>query len=145
MLIRNLKEQSKRLTPIHATLFLAGLYEDTGNLTFPATKAEDALAAAYLLQQGADLSVLNSFLRPAYVESQRKILTRMLQSAQRMRLGGYQIGINKLDITGHVDNLAVVVGMYREILNVAAALADHDIYGAGNRQNGGGVGASLRA
>ena len=121
LLIRNLKKQNKRLTPIQATLFLAGLYEDTGNLTFPATKAEDALAAAYLLQQGADLSVLNSFLRPAYGESQRKILTRMLQSAQRKRLGGYQIGINKLDITGHVDNLAVVVGMYREILNVDAA------------------------
>ena len=100
---------------------MAGLYEDTGNLTFPATKAEDALAAAYLLQQGADLSVLNSFLRPAYGERQRTILTRMLQSAQRKRLGGYQIGINKLDITGHVDNLAVVVGMYREILNVDAA------------------------
>jgi CBS domain-containing protein len=120
-LIRNLKEQNKRLTPIQATLFLAGLYEDTGNLTFPATKAEDALAAAHLLQQGADLSVLNSFLRPAYGESQRKILTRMLQSAQRKRFGGYQIGINKLDITGHVNNLAVVVGMYREILNVDAA------------------------
>ena len=121
LLIRNLKQQNKKLTPIQATLFLAGLYEDTGNLTFPATKAEDALAAAYLLQQGADLSVLNSFLRPAYGESQRKILTRMLQSAQRKRLGGYQIGINKLDISGHVNNLAVVVGMYREILNVDAA------------------------
>jgi nanoRNase/pAp phosphatase (c-di-AMP/oligoRNAs hydrolase) len=121
LLIRNLKQQNKRLTPIQATLFLAGLYEDTGNLTFPATKAEDALAAAYLLQQDADLSVLTSFLRPAYGEGQRKILTRMLQSAQRKRLGGYHIGINKLDITGHVDNLAVVVGMYREILNVDAA------------------------
>ncbi|MBL0712922.1 MAG: CBS domain-containing protein [Desulfosarcina sp.] len=121
LLIRNLKQQNKRLTPTQATLFLAGLYEDTGNLTFPATKAEDAFAAAYLLQQGADLSVLNSFLRTAYGESQRKILTRMLQSAKRKRFGGYQISINKLDITGHVNGLAVVVGMYREILNVAAA------------------------
>ena len=121
LLIRELKQQNKEVTPIQATLFLAGIYEDTGNLTFPCTKAEDALAAALLLQQGADLSVLNSFLRPAYGESQRKILTRMLQSAQRKRFGGYQIGINKLDITGHVNNLAVVVGMYREILNVDAA------------------------
>jgi hypothetical protein len=43
----------------------------------------------------ADLIVLNSFLRPAYGESQRKILTRMLQSAQRKRLGAYQIGSNE--------------------------------------------------
>ena len=121
LLILNLKQQNKRLTPIQATLFLAGIYEDTGNLTFPATKAEDALAAAYLLQQGADLNVLNSFLRPAYGESQRTILTEMLQSVQTKRFGGYQIAIDKLDITGHVNNLAVVVGMYREILNVDAA------------------------
>ena len=121
LLIRNLKQQNQKLTPIQATLFLAGLYEDTGNLTFPATKAEDALAAAYLLQQGADLSVLSSFLKPAYGENQRKVLTRMLQSAQKSRIGGYQISFNQVNINGHVDNLAVVVGMYREILNVDAA------------------------
>jgi len=121
LLIRSLKQQNIRLTPIQATLFLAGLYEDTGNLTFPATKAEDALAAAYLLQQGADLSVLSSFLKPAYGENQRKVLTRMLQSAKKTRLGSYQISFNQVNIDGYVDNLAVVVGMYREILNVDVA------------------------
>jgi nanoRNase/pAp phosphatase (c-di-AMP/oligoRNAs hydrolase) len=121
LLIRNLKQQNQNLTPIQATLFLAGLYEDTGNLTFPATKAEDALAAAYLLQQGADLSVLSSFLKPAYGEDQRKVLTRMLQSAKKSRLGGHQISFNQLRINGHVNNLAVVVGMYREILDVDVA------------------------
>ena len=121
LLIRNLKQQNQQLTPIQATLFLAGLYEDTGNLTFPATKAEDALAAAYLLQQGADLSVLSSFLKPAYGENQRKVLTRMLQSAKKSRLGGYQISFNQVNINGHVNNLAVVVGMYREIFNVDVA------------------------
>jgi len=121
LLIRNLRQQNQKLTPIQATLFLAGFYEDTGNLTFPATKAEDALAAAYLLQQGADLIVLSSFLKPAYGENQRKVLTRMLQSAQKSRLGGYQISFNQVNIDGHVNNLAVVVGMYREIFNVDVA------------------------
>jgi len=32
LLIRSLKQQNIRLAPIQATLFLAGLYEDTGNL-----------------------------------------------------------------------------------------------------------------
>jgi tRNA nucleotidyltransferase (CCA-adding enzyme) len=121
LLIRGIKQQNIELTPIQATLFLAGLYEDTGNLTFPATKAEDALAAAYLLQQGADLSVLSSFLRPAYGENQRKVLTRMLQSAKKTRLGSYQISFNQVNIDGYVNNLAVVVGMYREIFDVDVA------------------------
>jgi nanoRNase/pAp phosphatase (c-di-AMP/oligoRNAs hydrolase)/CBS domain-containing protein len=121
LLIRFLKQQNKALTPIHATLFLAGLYEDTGNLTFPATKAEDALAAAYLLQEGADLNVLSSFLKPAYGENQRKVLTRMLQSAKKNRLAGYQVSFNQVNMKGYVNNLSVVVGMYREIVNVDVA------------------------
>ena len=66
LMIRRLKQEKKILTPIQATLFLAGLYEDTGNLTFPASTAEDAYAAAYLLERKADLNIINSFLRPAY-------------------------------------------------------------------------------
>ena len=121
LLIRGIKQQNIELTPIQATLFLAGLYEDTGNLTFPATTAEDALAAAYLLQQGADLSVLSSFLKPAYGVGQRKVLTRMLQSVEKKRIGGYQFSFNQVNIDGYVNNLAVVVGMYREIVNVDVA------------------------
>jgi hypothetical protein len=34
-----------------------------------------------------DLSALNSFLRPAYGESQKNVLTDMLQSAKRNRFG----------------------------------------------------------
>ena len=42
LMIAKLKAEKKILTPILATLFLSGLYEDTGNLTFPSTTAEDA-------------------------------------------------------------------------------------------------------
>ncbi|CAB1077702.1 tRNA nucleotidyltransferase, N-terminal domain [Olavius algarvensis Delta 1 endosymbiont] len=41
LLTRQLKNNRTLLTPIQATLFLAGIYEDTGNLTFSATTAED--------------------------------------------------------------------------------------------------------
>jgi tRNA nucleotidyltransferase (CCA-adding enzyme) len=121
LMVRRLKQEKKVLTPIQATLFLAGLYEDTGNLTFPASTAEDAYAAAYLLERKADLNIISSFLRPAYGEKQKNILFEMLQSAKRDRLNGYSISINKLMLKDYVDNLAVVVHMYREILNVDVA------------------------
>ncbi len=121
LLVRKLKEESKILTPIQATLFLAGIYEDTGNLTFPSSKAEDAYAAAYLLERRADLNIINTFLRPAYGEKQKNILFKMLQTAQRIKINGHWVSINKNDVQGHVDSLAVVVRMYMEILNVDAA------------------------
>ncbi len=121
LMIRQLKSENKKLTPIQATLFLTGLYEDTGHLTFPASTAEDAYAAAYLLERKADLGIVSKFLRPAYGEKQKHVLFTMLKSAKRDKVNGYNVSFNKVDIEGHVDSLAVVVNMYREILNVDAA------------------------
>lgn len=121
LMVRKLREKKPRLTPIHSTLFLAGLYEDTGNLSFPSTTAEDAHAAAYLLEHQADLNVLNSFLRPVYGEKQKDILFQMLQSTSKEKVNGFNICFNIQEINGHVSNLSVVVHMYREILNVDAA------------------------
>jgi nanoRNase/pAp phosphatase (c-di-AMP/oligoRNAs hydrolase) len=121
LMIRQLKKENKVVTPIQATLFLAGIYEDTGNLMFPSSKAEDAYAAAFLLEQKADLHVISSLLRPAYGEKQKNILFNMLKSANKVKIDGHHVSMCKLEIEGHVDSLAVVVGMYREIFDVDAA------------------------
>jgi tRNA nucleotidyltransferase (CCA-adding enzyme) len=121
LMLRCLKAEDIRLSPIQATLFLAGLYEDTGNLTFAGTTAEDAYAAAYLLEQGADLSILTKFLRPAYGVKQKNVLFEMLKNARRVRLNGHRLSISKLEVRGHVEGLALVVGMFRDIMNVDAA------------------------
>ena len=78
-------------------------------------------AAGYLLERKADLGIVNTFLRPAYGEKQKEILFRMLQSARRLSINGHSISFNSQEIKGHVDNLAVVVRMYMEIVNVDAA------------------------
>lgn len=121
LLVRELKKKRKPLTPMQATLLLAGIYEDTGNLSFPSTTAEDAHAAGWLLEHKADLLILGTFLKPAYSEKHKAILSQMLQNAERSKIKGHRISINKVSIAGHVDNLAVVVRMVMEILNVDAA------------------------
>jgi len=121
LLVRELKKERKIITPMQATLFLCGLYEDTGNLTFTSATAEDAYAAAWLLERKADLTIVGTFLRPAYGEKQKNILFDMLQSADRMKVNGHNLSLSRVDIKGHVESLAVVVRMFREILNVDAA------------------------
>jgi nanoRNase/pAp phosphatase (c-di-AMP/oligoRNAs hydrolase)/CBS domain-containing protein len=121
LLARQLKLEGKLLTPIQATLMLAGIYEDTGNMTFPSTTAEDAHAAAYLLERRADLNIISTFLKPAYGEKHKNILFKMLQTSRRSKINGHSISINKIDIEGYVDSLAVVVRMYMEIINVEVA------------------------
>ena len=121
LLVRQLRQEAKLLTPIQATLLLAGIYEDTGNLTFPSTIAEDAYAAGYLLDRKADLNIISTFLRPAYGEKQKNILFKMLQTARRIKINGHSVSINKIDVEGYVDSLAVVVRMYMDIINVDVA------------------------
>ena len=121
LMLRYLKDGRLPLTPIQASLFLLGLYEDTGNLTFPSTKAEDAHAAAYLLENGADLHIIGTFLSPTYGRKQKDVLFRMLHRSERLMIDGYSVSINRLKVRGYTNNLALVVQMYRQILNVDAA------------------------
>jgi tRNA nucleotidyltransferase (CCA-adding enzyme) len=121
LMSQQLEADAVQLSPIHATLFLAGIYEDTGNLLFPATTAADARAAAYLLEQGADLTVIGTHLRPGYGEKQKEVLFGMLESAERVRLNGYDLSFSQQTVRGHVANLSLVVQMYLQILNVDAA------------------------
>lgn len=121
LMIREIKKRGIRLTPMQATLFLTGLYEDTGSLTFSSTTPEDAHAAGYLLEHRADLNILSTFLQPAYGEKQRNILFEMIKTAPRMKVNHFSVSINAVHIEGHVNNLSLVVNMYRDILNVDAA------------------------
>ncbi len=120
LMVRQLRAENIQPTPVQATLFLTALHEDTGNLLFPTTRPEDALAAAWLLEKGADLNVLSSWLRPVYGEKQKNILFEMLRSENTRRIRGYNISFHKLGIDGHVGSLALVVHMCREILNADA-------------------------
>ncbi len=121
LMVRKLKSMRKIITPIQATLFLIGLYEDTGNLTFSSCTPEDAYAAGWLLDRKADLTLANKFLRPAYGEKQKNVLFEMLKNAGRLTINGYSVSISRIQLKGHVTNLALVVRMYRDIVNVDAA------------------------
>ncbi len=121
LLVEELRAKNIDFSPIQATLFLAGIYEDTGHLTFPSTSARDLRAAAFLLEKHADLKVIQTILRPTYGPKQKDILFRMLADAKRVKLNGYRMSLSKMDIEGHVPGLAEVVSMYRNVVNVDVA------------------------
>ncbi len=117
---RELQKRGIELTPLDSTVMLIGLYEDTGHLSFPGTTADDARAAAYLLDNKADLNVAGFFLNPPYEENQKEILFEMMKEAQKRSFYGHSIGFNHITLDKKVPNLAAVVNMYRKIINVDA-------------------------
>lgn len=126
IMARALQQQRIELSPITATLFLIGLYEDTGNLTFSSCRPEDAYTAGYLLEHGADLALAKRFLSPAYGRRQKEVLFELLKKIDRRKVNGYRIGIGNVTIQGHVQNLAMVVHMFIDIANLDAAFGLFD-------------------
>lgn len=103
-------------------MFLIGLYEDTGHLSYPSTCPEDAYAAGFLLDRKADLNILGTFLQPAYGKKQKEILFNMVQQAERSEVNGFSLSVSQVELQGRVENLAMVMQMYRELMNVDVAI-----------------------
>ena len=120
LLVREMQKREIELTPLNSTVMLIGLYEDTGHLSYPSTTAEDARAAAYLLEHRADLNVAAFFLNPPYEENQKEILFEMMKEIEKVTINGTTIGFNAISLDKKVTNLAAVVNMYRKIVNVEA-------------------------
>jgi nanoRNase/pAp phosphatase (c-di-AMP/oligoRNAs hydrolase) len=120
LLVREMQKRGMQLTPLDSTVMLIGLYEDTGHLSYPSTTAEDARAAAFLLDNRADLNVAAFFLNPPYEESQKEILFEMMKETEKVTINGNTVGFNCISLDKKVSNLAAIVNMYRKIVNVDA-------------------------
>ncbi|GAB4531177.1 MAG: CBS domain-containing protein [Anaerolineales bacterium] len=89
-------------TPIQATLLLLGIYEDTGSLTYSRTTVRDVRAAAYLLEQGASLSVVVEYVNHPLSLAQEEIYRRLHANIESHRIRGNTILISHADAR-HVD------------------------------------------
>jgi CBS domain-containing protein len=132
LLVREMRQRDITLNPLDSTVFLIGLYEDTGHLTYPSTTPEDARAAAYLLENKADLHVAGFFLNPPYEENQKEVLFEMMKRTEKLHINGLSVGFNIVRLERKVSNLSAIVDMYRKIVNVDALFV---IVASGERFN----------
>ncbi|HJL45730.1 MAG TPA: DHH family phosphoesterase, partial [Polyangiaceae bacterium LLY-WYZ-15_(1-7)] len=79
LLVETLRERGLPVDPIEATLFALGIHDDTGSLSFPTSTPRDARALAWLMEQGAELTVVKRYLAPPLDERQRQLLRALLE------------------------------------------------------------------
>ena len=119
LFLRIIQEKKIVVNPHEATLFLLGLYEDTGQLSFDRTTPEDVRSAAFLLEQGGDLGLVVDFLHIAYSEEQKRVLYRLMRGARQYQINGRRIGIGIVRVDQHIK-LAAVVQLYARIIDADA-------------------------
>ncbi len=149
-----LKERGFELTSIEATLFMAGIYEDTGNLTYRSTTMADYEAAAFLFPFGADLSLVSEMLRHELSPSEVALLNDLLQSRMIYTVGDVDVSIvegsldeyrgeistlaEKITEVGGVKNLFMLVDSGDRVHVVARSSESRVDVGAVLRELGGG-------
>ena len=85
---------SARLIPVsqvEATLMLTGIYEDTGSLTYASTTPRDLRAAAWLIDQGANLGITAEFLDHPLSANQQIIYNDLRHHAETTVINGHPI------------------------------------------------------
>lgn len=111
-----LRERQIQLTPVQATLLLLGIYEDTGSLTYSRTTPRDLTAAAFLLDLGANLGVVSSFLNHPLSTQQQKLFEVLRQSAEFLDINGHQVIIATADAREMDEELSTLAHKLRDLL-----------------------------
>ncbi len=120
LLVDQISQAHVSLSPVEATLLLLGIYEDTGSLTYPGTRPVDARCAAWLMEQRANLDVVNEFLHRPLSESQRELYQRLLEAAEFREYAGQTIVIASAKATGYLEEISTLAHKLRDLYEPAA-------------------------
>lgn len=151
LLLEEMERQDTPFTPMQATLFLLGIYHDTGGLAFSSSTPRDVRMVAFLLENGADLNVVAAYLSDTIDDSHSEVFSNMLTVARSVEMDGLKIGICAQPVRSGLTMLAALVAKYKEFKGLDAAfgifLTDNSkvmVIARGNPQ-GIDVGAVVRA
>lgn len=120
ILTRILQQRNLSLTPDEATIFALGIYEDTGSLTHPTTRPADLLAAAWLLEQGAQLEIVSQYITCELTTRQIELLHNLMETARRYTIQGIEIVVASLTLPGYFDDFALIVRRFMLMENLDA-------------------------
>jgi tRNA nucleotidyltransferase (CCA-adding enzyme) len=118
LLIDILQKKGLDMTPDEATVMMLGIYEDTGNLTFPSAKEEDFRAAGYLVRKGANLSILSNVITKELTAEQIFLLNDLIQSATRYSFHGIDVVIAEASVDRYIGDIAVLVHKLKDMENL---------------------------
>lgn len=123
LMVEELRCRGIAVTASEATVLLAGIYEDTGSMTYATTGPRDLAAAAWLLESGGDLAVVRRFAVRRLDAVHLDVLQRMTTALEVHRIRGYRVGIVAVELGEYVDELAPLVNRCLEIFELPLLVA----------------------
>ncbi len=126
LVVQELQKQNISLTTTEATVMALGIHVDTGSLTYEHTTPEDALALAWLMQQGASLSVVSDYIEPGLSPHLQQLLKIALEDIQTEKVRGYKVGWVILKTEEFVAGLSGLASELIDLIEIDALLLAHE-------------------
>jgi tRNA nucleotidyltransferase (CCA-adding enzyme) len=120
IMVELLRQKDIPITPIEATIFALGIYEETGSLTFTSTTERDVQIVAFLLSQGAQLNIVSDFISRELTVDQIAILNNLIEVAKSYDINGVPVVIATLAIPHYVPDLAILAHRIRDMESLEA-------------------------
>lgn len=117
ILVEKIRKKKIVLSQFDATVLAIGIFEDTGCLTYAGTTSRDAECVAFLIQHGADLSVVREYIRPKIEQEQVALLEELLRAAQVVNVQGHKFVVATAHVPKYVEELA---SLTRQLLDLEA-------------------------
>jgi len=121
ILVEQISEAHIPLSPLEATLLLLGIYEDTGCLSYLSTTPRDIRCAAWLLGQGANLSVVNDFLHYPLSEKQHELYNQLVENTEFHQFAGQLVITATAKAPDYAEEIAILAHKLRDLFDPAAA------------------------
>lgn len=117
LLVEKLMHQNVGLTPQQATLLALGIYEDTGSLLYASTTHRDIRCAAWLVEQGARLEVVQRFTHYPMSAAQQQLTQQLTESAEHLTIAGQNIVLAVAEAPDFTDELSALAHKLRELFD----------------------------
>lgn len=119
ILVEELSERGVELDVIALTAMLLGIYEDTGSLTYASTTSRDLVAAAWLLERGANLTIAADFLHHPLSLEQRDLYEVLLEQAETHEVHGLSVVIASAQRGEMIDEISTLAHKLRDVYDPA--------------------------
>ncbi|NUQ36381.1 MAG: CBS domain-containing protein [Caldilineales bacterium] len=117
LLLEQIVSRGFPISPIEATLLLLGIYEDTGSLSYTSTTARDMRCAAWLIERGANLEVVNDFLHHPLTPAQQRLLKQLSDRAETLDIAGHTVVIAQAQADAYVDEISTLAHKLRDLFD----------------------------
>lgn len=109
------REENTEISSEEATIFALGIYNDTQSLTYKTTKPNDIYAVAWLVEKGAQLSIIATFLQGALGFAQEEIIREIKKQADIFTIQHHPVTISSLALPRHISDFPFIVQRFCEI------------------------------